>query len=176
MTAQTLAGALADDRRRLVFAAIVLGDRDAAGVAARTGLSARDVATAVRRLVDAEILADDGAGLRVDGERLRDLARAGGPPSPLPAESPPAAILRTFLRDGVLVRLPAQRGRRRVLLEHIAERSFEPGVRYPERAVDAALRAWCEGGEADHVSLRRYLVDDALLAREHGVYWRPAQP
>ncbi|MGC1212948.1 MAG: DUF2087 domain-containing protein, partial [Micromonospora sp.] len=111
--------------------------------------------------------------LRVDGERLRELARAAGPATPAPAQSREATILRTFLRDGVLTRLPAQRGRRRVLLEHIVERSFEPGVRYPERAVDDALRAWCEGGEADHVSLRRYLIDDMLLVRDHGVYWRP---
>ncbi|PWU44679.1 ArsR family transcriptional regulator [Micromonospora globispora] len=173
MSTQALAGALADDRRRLVFAAIVLGDRDLAAVAARTGLSARDVATAVRRLTDTGVVVDEAAGLRVDGERLRELARAGGPATAAPAQSREETILRTFLRDGVLTRLPAQRGRRRVLLEHIAERSFEPGVRYPERAVDDALRAWCEGGEADHVSLRRYLIDDMLLARDHGVYWRP---
>lgn len=173
MSTQALAGALADDRRRLVFAAIVLGDCDLAAVAARTGLSARDVATAVRRLTDTGVVVDDGAGLRVDGEQLREVARAGGPATPAPAQSREETILRTFLRDGALTRLPAQRGRRRVLLEHIAERSFEPGVRYPERAVDDALRAWCEGGEADHVSLRRYLIDDMLLARDHGVYWRP---
>lgn len=173
MSTQALAGALADDRRRQVFAALTLGDGDVPTVATRTGLSVRDVATAVRRLVDAGLVTDTGSGLRVDGERLRELARAGGPSAAPLAASPREAILRTFLRDGTLTRLPAQRGRRRVLLEHITERSFEAGVRYPERAVDDALRAWCEGGGADHVTLRRYLVDDRLLARDHGVYWRP---
>ncbi|MCW3844293.1 DUF2087 domain-containing protein [Micromonospora yasonensis] len=173
MTAQVLAGALADDRRRAVFAAIVLGAQDVPAVAARTGLPARDVVTGVRRLVDAGIVADDEDALRIDGERLRELARSTDPAAPPPAANPREAILRTFVRDGRLTRLPAQRGRRRVLLEHITERSFEPGVRYPERAVDDALRAWCEGGEADHVTLRRYLVDDLLLTREHGIYWRP---
>jgi hypothetical protein len=173
MTAQSLAGALADDRRRAVFAAIVLGAADVPAVAARTGLSARDVVTAVRRLVDAEIVTDGGGGLRIDSERLRESARTAEPAGPPPPANPREAILRTFVRDGRLTRLPAQRGRRRVLLEHITQRSFEPGVRYPERAVNDALRAWCEGGEADHVTLRRYLVDDLLLSREHGVYWRP---
>ncbi|MFE9692233.1 DUF2087 domain-containing protein [Micromonospora sp. NPDC005806] len=173
MSSQALAGALADDRRRAVFAAIALGEADLPAVAARTGLSARDAATAVRRLVDVGVVADDNVGLRIDGEWLRELARAGGPPMAAPAANPRETILRTFLRDGVLTRLPAQRGRRRVLLEHITERSFEPGVRYPERAVDDALRAWCDGSGADHVTLRRYLVDDLLLARDHGVYWRP---
>ncbi|MDG4800867.1 DUF2087 domain-containing protein [Micromonospora sp. WMMD980] len=169
MTAQALAGALADERRRVVFAAIVLGARDVPAVVARTGLPARDAATAVRRLTDAGVLADDDAGLRVDSERLREFARAA---APSPAADPRQTILRTFLRDGALTRLPAQRGRRRVLLEHITERTFEPGLRYPERAVDDALRPWCAGGEADHVTLRRYLIDDLLLTREHGVYWR----
>lgn len=172
MTAQTLAGALADDRRRAVFAAIALDAHDVPAIVARTGLPARDVVTAVRRLVDAEIVTDDGTALRVDGERLRELARTADP-APAPAANPREAILRTFLRDGRLVRLPAQRGRRRVLLEHITERSFEPDVRYPERAVDDTLRAWCDGGEADHVTLRRYLVDDRLLTRDQGIYWRP---
>ncbi|MEW2331934.1 DUF2087 domain-containing protein [Micromonospora chersina] len=173
MSSQALAGALADERRRAVFAAIVLGAGDVPAVVSRTGLSARDAATAVRRLTDVGVLTDDGTGLRVDGQRLRDLARAGGPAPASPPADPRETILRTFLRDGALTRLPAQRGRRRVLLEHITERSFTPGVRYPERAVDDALRRWCEGGEADHVTLRRYLIDDRLLARDHGVYWRP---
>ncbi|ODB73733.1 MULTISPECIES: DUF2087 domain-containing protein [Micromonospora] len=172
MTAHALAGALADERRRTVFAAIVLGARDLSAVVARTGLPARDAAVAVRRLTDTGVLADDGDGLRVDAERLREFARAGAASPVAPAANPRETILRTFLRDGTLTRLPAQRGRRRVLLEHITERTFEPGRRYPEREVDDALRRWCEGGEADHVTLRRYLIDDMLLTREQGVYWR----
>jgi hypothetical protein len=82
-----------------------------------------------------------------------------------------AAVLRAFFSDGRLVRLPARRGRRRVVLEHVV-RSFEPGRRFPEREVDAVLRAWCAGGEVDYVTLRRYLVDEGLLSRDHGVYWR----
>lgn len=77
MSTQALPGALADDRRRLVFAAVTLGDGDVPTVAARTGLSARDVATAVRRMIDAGLVTDTGSGLRVDGKRLRELARAG---------------------------------------------------------------------------------------------------
>ena len=53
------------------------------------------------------------------------------------------------------------------MLEHIVA-CFEPGVRYPERAVDAILRAWYD----DYVTLRRYLIDEDLMARENGLYWR----
>jgi hypothetical protein len=65
------------------------------------------------------------------------------------------------------VRIPAAQHKRRVVLEHLAA-CFEPGVKYPEKAVDAILRAWYP----DYASLRRHLVDEELLGREHGVYWR----
>ncbi|MFI7672406.1 DUF2087 domain-containing protein [Actinophytocola sp. NPDC049390] len=79
--------------------------------------------------------------------------------------------LRGFVSDGRLVRLPARRSRRRVVLEHLVL-SFEPGRRFPEKEVDVVLRAWCEGGETDHVAVRRHLVDEGFLTRENGVYWR----
>jgi hypothetical protein len=81
-------------------------------------------------------------------------------------------VLRTFLRDGRLVSIPAKAGKRRVLLEHIA-RAFEPGVKLPEREVDAVLRAFYE---TDWVALRRYLIDEGLMSREGGLYWRTGGP
>ncbi|MEH1126145.1 DUF2087 domain-containing protein [Micromonospora sp. CPCC 206061] len=81
-------------------------------------------------------------------------------------------VLRTFLRDGRLVSIPAKASKRRVLLEHIA-RAFEPGVKLPEREVDAVLRAFYE---PDWVSLRRYLIDEGLMSREGGLYWRTGGP
>ncbi|MFC7545564.1 DUF2087 domain-containing protein [Plantactinospora sp. GCM10030261] len=77
-------------------------------------------------------------------------------------------VLRTFLADGRVVRLPARAAKRRILLEHIVS-VFEPGVRYSEREVDAVLRAFYA---EDWVSLRRYLVDERLMDREAGEYWR----
>jgi hypothetical protein len=77
-------------------------------------------------------------------------------------------VLRTFLRDGRLASMPARAGKRRIVLEHIVS-VFEPGVRIPEREVDAALRGFYA---EDWVSLRRYLVDAGLMARENGWYWR----
>jgi hypothetical protein len=47
-------------------------------------------------------------------------------------------------------------------------RVFEAGVRYPEREVNALLAVW----HPDVAALRRYLVDEGLLTREAGVYWR----
>ncbi|WP_030489822.1 DUF2087 domain-containing protein [Micromonospora chokoriensis] len=170
MTAHVLAGALADDGRRRIFAAIVLGATSATEVAERAGLPARVVLTGIRRLTDAGLVIDADGVLAADEASLRATARDSRPADAAePAADP---VLRTFLRAGVLVSLPAQPSRRRVLLVHIAEQSFEQGIRYPERAVDDALKPWCAAGGSDHATLRRYLIDERLLTREHGIYQR----
>jgi hypothetical protein len=84
-------------------------------------------------------------------------------------DSPPeqAAVLRAFFRNGRLVRVPAQRSKRLVVLDRLA-RDFELGVRYPESEVNQILL----GYYPDYAALRRYLVEEDFLARESGVYWR----
>lgn len=86
-------------------------------------------------------------------------------------EADTQAVLGRFIRDGRLVTMPARQRNRRLVLEHLAL-AFEPGVRYPEREVNAVLRAWHE----DYAALRRYLVDEELLGRADGEYWRTGGP
>lgn len=75
--------------------------------------------------------------------------------------------LKPFVRDRRIEALPAKLSRRRELLNVVAQ-AFEPGVRYPERAVDDVLRRL----HSDHAALRRYLVDEEFLDRADGQYWR----
>jgi len=75
--------------------------------------------------------------------------------------------LRVFLRRGRIETMPAKHTRRRLLLDQIAQ-GFEPGVRYPEDRVSQFLAAIY----ADFAALRRYLVDEELLSRAGGEYWR----
>jgi acetyl-CoA C-acetyltransferase len=72
-----------------------------------------------------------------------------------------------FDDEVVPVEIPAQHGKRVVVLRHLV-RVFEPGVRYPEREVNALLAVW----HPDVAALRRYLVDEGLLSRDAGRYWR----
>jgi len=76
-------------------------------------------------------------------------------------------MLKNFMRDGRIVTMPAKRSRRLVLLDHVAQR-FEVGVRYTESEVNRRLRDLHE----DYAALRRYLVDEGLLSRAGGEYWR----
>ncbi|MET9826306.1 MULTISPECIES: DUF2087 domain-containing protein [Streptomyces] len=172
----------AEESRVRAFAAVALGAGDAAGVALAAGLSAKETAGALRRLREQGVVSsgDDG-GLVVAHDRFRELARTGRSvrgAAPEPAggsgDGPADMIVRTFVRDGRLVRLPARWTRKKVVLRHIAEQTFAPGVEYPERTVDEKLRAWCEDGEVDHVTLRRHLVDFGHLRRSDGIYARPA--
>ncbi|HYS32775.1 MAG TPA: DUF2087 domain-containing protein [Streptosporangiaceae bacterium] len=81
--------------------------------------------------------------------------------------TPEDAVLRSFMRDGRIVTMPAKRSRRLVLLDHVAQQ-FEVGVRYKEGEVNLKLRTLHD----DYAALRRYLVDEGFLSREHGEYWR----
>jgi len=76
-------------------------------------------------------------------------------------------VLRTFMRNGRITTLPAKRSRRLVLLDHIAQ-LFDVGVRYSESEVNRILL----GLHEDYAALRRYLVDEGFLSRDHGEYWR----
>lgn len=79
--------------------------------------------------------------------------------------------LRVYLRDGIIDAIPAKRSRRLQLLAEIAQ-AFEPGVRYSERQVNDVLRAL----HPDNATLRRYLVDEQLMDRAGGEYWRIGGP
>ena len=173
--AGTIVGLLADPVRLKVVAALALGAGTIEEVAATADLPLKDVALAARRLSRIGLVHRDGHALALLAERFGQAARAAaeGTPPPPPLSDDPAedAVLRAFLRDGRLVSVPAQLSKRRVVLDHLV-RVFEPGVRYPEREVNALLRAW----HPDVAALRRYLVDDGLLTREAGVYWRSGGP
>jgi hypothetical protein len=77
-------------------------------------------------------------------------------------------VLRTFVdADGRISQMPAKRVKRLALLDHVAG-SFEVGRKYTEKEVTAVLKRL----HHDHAALRRYLVDEGFLTRDHGIYWR----
>jgi hypothetical protein len=167
---ETLCGLLAEPDRLAAFAAVVLGAGTPGEVARQTGRPAREVVAALRRLEQGGLVGTVDGRLVAQASAFKDAVRAQGGADaepPLEPDRARAAVLRAFIRDGRIVQLPAARAKRRVLLEHIVA-AFEPGVRYPERQVDAVLRAWHD----DYASLRRYLIDEDLMSRADGVYWR----
>ena len=171
--AATIAGLLADDDRRRVFAALVLGGSTLAEVRAATGLTSRRAATALARLVSGDLVVRSDRGDHVvlgEAFRLAAVAAAPARPGPDPTDDMPeddARILRRYLRGGRLTQIPSQLSRRRVVLDRLSQ-EFDVGSRYSERQVNAILRRFHE----DVASLRRFLVDEGFLDRAAGEYWR----
>lgn len=94
----------------------------------------------------------------------------GEEPEPAPpreADAYERKVLRDFLVDGRLKTIPAQEKKKQIILRYLVLR-FEPGRQYTEREVNALIQEV----HPDSASLRRYMVDARLLARDHGIYWR----
>ena len=76
-------------------------------------------------------------------------------------------MVRNFFDGDRLRTVPAQRSKRLLVLRFLAEQ-FKPGERYPEADVNWMLGRF----HPDYALLRRLLVDEDLLQRRAGVYWR----
>ena len=77
-------------------------------------------------------------------------------------------VLRTFLsEDGRLHTIPAKHSKLMVVLDRLAQ-EFEPGRTYPEAEVNEILGRF----HPDVAALRRYLVENGFMTREHNAYWR----
>jgi ArsR family transcriptional regulator, arsenate/arsenite/antimonite-responsive transcriptional repressor len=75
-------------------------------------------------------------------------------------------VVETFFEGERLVSIPVQRSKRRIILEELA-RKLEWGRIYTESEVNALLKQSFD----DVSSLRRYLIDEQIMMREHGRYW-----
>ncbi|MDX6360585.1 MAG: hypothetical protein QOH37_3639 [Nocardioidaceae bacterium] len=77
-------------------------------------------------------------------------------------------VLRHFLsEDGRLHTIPTKHAKLLVVLDRLAQ-AFEPGRTYPEAEVNEILGRF----HPDVAALRRYLVENDFMTREHNVYWR----
>lgn len=76
-------------------------------------------------------------------------------------------VLRAFFQRGRLVRIPAQRKKRQIVLERLVE-EFAPDRDYAEREVNQTLVEFHD----DVATLRRELVGYRLMKRAGGIYRR----
>ena len=166
--------ALADPQRLAIAGALAQGDRSAADLSTQLTLPVARVRKHLNRLTTTGVirLNDDRRTYRLDAETLRWAAEQAGPSREAglalgAANEEEEAVLRTFFRGGRLTEIPTKASKRHIVLERIAS-EFEPGVRYPEKEVNVIVTRFFN----DYAALRRYLVDEGLLDRDQGVYWR----
>jgi hypothetical protein len=172
MDAATIVGLLADDHRRRCWAALELGASSRDEIVAATGLSMTEVGRALARLVSGGlVVAGSDGGLHPVVNVFPAAARdaLSRPPSTEHDDQPEDVrkVLRSFIANGRITRIPVAAAKRRILLDWLAQ-DFEPGRRYSEKMVNLILGQRHD----DTASLRRYLVDEGLLDRAEGEYWR----
>jgi hypothetical protein len=97
-----------------------------------------------------------------------ELATTPGAPTPPRRLTDQEKIVRTFIRDGQLVSIPAKPSKRDLLLPVILDRCFPDDRQYEESEVNMRLALL----HPDVAALRRYLVDGGWMTREAGVYRR----
>ena len=173
LTSTRLVGLLADDGRRRVVAALVLGADSLDSVMTATGMDERTTVGALGRLTRAGLVEFDPetSSYLLLAQAFQRAARSEAEPPP-PSQFPerPAwerRILDKAFHNGRLTRIPSKWSHRLVVLDEVAQR-FEPGRHYTERQVNASLSALFD----DTATLRRNLVDAGMLDRTEGRYWR----
>lgn len=169
--AGAIVGLLADEDRRGVFAAVALGAATADAVASASGLTGDRARRALARLVHGGLVVSGDGGLAIDGDAFHRAARvARARPRSDEHDAEPIErrkVLMAFVHDGRITSLPSAHAKRLVVLDWLAQ-SFEPGVHYSEQQVNDIIAA----RHPDTAALRRYLVDEELLDRAAGEYWR----
>jgi hypothetical protein len=178
MTPAELLRLLLDPDRLAVAGALASRQMTTKEVVDATGRSKRVVLTAIGDLRAAGLVAVDGEHYRIDTAALREAARAAAeldvPMDPIIGygmTEDEQAILSRFFAGRTLTEIPASRAKRQVLLQRLAL-EFDVGRRYTEREVNDILFVF----HPDWSTLRRYLVDEGFLDREHlddqNWYWR----
>jgi hypothetical protein len=172
LDAGRLVGLLADADRRRMFAAVELGATSLEAAATLATLPAPRAAKALSALAGAGLVVQgDAGGLYVVGAAFQLAAREAlaRPSNDEHADlsDDVRRVFDAFVRDGRLTQVPTSRQKRLVVLDWLAQ-DFEPGKRYSEPMVNLILGK----RHADTAALRRYLVDEGLLDRGGGEYWR----
>lgn len=134
-------------------------------------VSKRRVVEAIGKLRAAGLVDDNlqlvPERLRVIAARLPTAESAAAVITEGPWSDQERNVLSRFFTGTRLREIPTSTRKRLLVLERLAQ-EFEPGLRYQERDVNFTLQLFHE----DYAALRRYMVDDGLLTRAEGVYWR----
>lgn len=155
-----LVGILAEPARRSAFAALTLGATSLGKVAEMARLKPAAAAAALQKLVDGKLAVVDretntyelveDAFRRAIRAEARVSSRDGGDGAG------------AYFRRGRLTAIPGNPEVRARVLPVVAD-SFKPGEVYSEAKVNALCGEWLD----DWATLRRVLVDEGLLRRDH---------
>jgi len=168
--------ALASADRLRIIGVLVRGKASQADIAEQLHLPVRDVFNHLSFLVHVGLIIESNGTYDLDEKAIESYARGqfeGKRPTFVSKESKPddaRKVLRNFLNaDGTLKQLPPQGNKLLIVLNFIVD-AFAFDADYNEKEVNTILRRF----HIDTAALRRYLVDNGLMARESDGtrYWR----
>ena len=168
--------ALASADRLRIIGVLVRGKATQADIAEQLHLPLRDVFNPLAFLVHVGVVTETDGLYDLDEKAVEAFARGqfeGQRPAFQPNEQKPEdarKVLKNFLNaDGTLKQLPPQGNKLVIVLNFIVD-AFAFDTNYTEKEVNSILRRF----HVDTAALRRYLVDNGLMARESDGtrYWR----
>lgn len=168
--------ALASADRLRIIGVLVRGKASQAEIAEQLHLPVRDAFNHLAFLVHAGVLTEADGLYDLDEKTIEALARGQfeGKRSLFQPDEQKSEDARKVLKnilnaDGTLKRLPPQGNKLLIVLNFIVD-AFAFDTNYTEKEVNTILRRF----HVDTAALRRYLVDNELMARESDGtrYWR----
>jgi len=168
--------ALASADRLRIIGVLVRGKANQADIAEQLSLPIRDVFNHLSFLVHVGLVTETDGLYDLDEKAVESFARGqfeGKRPTFAAKDEKPddvRKVLKNFLNaDGTLKQLPPQGNKLLIVLNFIVD-AFAFDTNYSEKEVNTILRRF----HVDTAALRRYLVDNGLMARESDGtrYWR----
>jgi DNA-binding transcriptional ArsR family regulator len=170
--------ALGDESRLRIVGILANRERSVEELAAEMDLQGPTVSHHLAKLRDAGLLTMRRDGnvhyYRLETESLRRMSKRlleGERPVPVAVDAGGDAyeqkVMRVFVPDGTIKEMPAGRKKRQVILRWLADR-FDRDRKYPEKELNEIIRRY----HPDFATIRRYMVEEGLMDRAGGVYWR----
>lgn len=169
---------LADKSRLQILKSLAVEDMYVERLAQRLGLTAATVSFHLKKLAQAGAVSSYKSqyytmyalNRALFDTTILDIVQEESEEADLQAQRDEAYrqhVLDSFFQDGRLKTIPAQRKKKRIVLQALAQQ-FEPQRIYPEGEVNAILARYHD----DVCTLRRDLVGEGLLERDAQGYWR----
>lgn len=168
---------LANETRLRIIGIVAESEQSVGALARRLQLTEATMSHHLSKLADAGLLTMRAEGtthyFRLDPEALQAINKGLLRPARLLRAPPSAAgtsaearVLRTFVADGRILKMPLAEGKRLVVLRWVLDQLEDR--RYSEREISERLKRFFD----DYATLRRELVNHRLMKREDGIYWK----
>lgn len=168
---------LADKSRLQILKSLAVEDMYVERLAERLDLSAATVSFHLKKLADAGAVRSYKTQYytmyalcsEVFELRMIDVLREKSEEAELQQQRDEAyrqKVIDAFFEYGKLLSIPAQRKKKRIVLEEIAK-AFQPGRTYTEKEVNLLIADFHD----DFCTIRRDMISEGLMAREGQIYW-----